>query len=132
MIYLQDLLAATGGSLHGPVFADEFSDFCYDTRLLNPGELFLAVVTDKGDGHDYVLEAARSGAAGVLCQRPFDLHELGVTCLLIDDTRQALVDWARFVLQKHRPDVVGITGSSGKTTTTALTGAMYAAAGRDA
>ena len=66
MIYLQDLLAATGGSLHGPVFADEFSDFCYDTRLLNPGELFLAVVTDKGDGHDYVLEAARSGAFGEL------------------------------------------------------------------
>lgn len=126
MIYLQDLLAATGGSLHGPVFADEFSDFCYDTRLLNPGELFLAVVTDKGDGHDYVLEAARSGAAGVLCQRPFDLHELGVTCLLIDDTRQALVDWARFVLQKHRPHVVGITGSSGKTTTKEMVAAVLA------
>jgi len=126
LIYLQDLLAATGGSLHGPVFADEFSDFCYDTRLLNPGELFLAVVTDKGDGHDYVLEAARSGAAGVLCQRPFDLHELGVTCLLIDDTRQALVDWARFVLQKHRPDVVGITGSSGKTTTKEMVAAVLA------
>ena len=45
MIHLADLLAATGGRVHGPVFADTFADFCYDTRLLNPGELFLAVVT---------------------------------------------------------------------------------------
>lgn len=126
MIYLQDLLAATGGSLHGPVFAEQFSDFCYDTRLLNPGELFLAVVTDKGDGHDYVLEAARGGAAGVLCQRPIDLHELRVTCLVVDDTRQALVDWARYILQKQRPDVVGITGSSGKTTTKEMVAAVLA------
>jgi alanine racemase len=124
LIYLQDLLAATGGSLHGPVFSDEFSDFCYDTRLLNPGELFLAVVTDKGDGHDYVLEAARNGAAGVLCQRPFDLQELGVTCLVVDDTRLALVGWARFVLQKLKPDVLGITGSSGKTTTKEMVAAV--------
>jgi Alr-MurF fusion protein len=126
LIYLQDLLAATGGSLHGPAFADSFSDFCYDTRLLNPGELFLAVVTDKGDGHDYILEAARGGAAGVLCQRAFDLQDLGVTCLVIDDTRQALVDWARFVLHKLQPDVVGITGSSGKTTTKEMVAAVLA------
>ena len=45
---LSDLLAATGGTVHGPVFAEAFTDFCFDTRLLNPGELFLAVVTDKG------------------------------------------------------------------------------------
>lgn len=124
MIHLADLLTATGGRAHGPIFADTFADFCYDTRLLNPGELFLAVVTEKGDGHDYVLEAARHGAAGVVCQRPFDLEPYGVTAIVVDDTRQALVDWARLVLQKLDPDVVGITGSSGKTTTKELTAAV--------
>jgi alanine racemase len=124
LIHLADLLAATGGRVHGPVFADSFADFCYDTRLLNPGELFLAVVTEKGDGHDYVLEACRRGAAGVLCQRPFDLEPYGVTTVVIDDTRLALVNWARFVLQQLGPDVVGITGSSGKTTTKELTAAV--------
>lgn len=131
MIHLDDLLAATGGTVHGPVFADTFGDFCYDTRLLNrsaepgaqPRELFLAVVTDKGDGHDYVLDAARNGAAGVLCQRPFDLERYGVTCVVVDHSRKALLDWARFILRKLRPCVVGITGSSGKTTTKELTGA---------
>jgi alanine racemase len=124
LIHLADLLAATGGMVHGPVFAEAFADFCYDTRLLNPAELFLAVVTDKGDGHDYVLEAAHGGAAGVLCQRPFDLAAYGVTCIVVDDSRSALLDWARYILRKQRPRVVGITGSSGKTTTKELTAAV--------
>ncbi len=126
MIYLADLLAATGGMVHGPVATTTFADFCYDTRTLNPGELFLAVVTDKGDGHDYVLEAARKGAAGVLCQRPFDLEAYGATCIVVDDSRQALLDWARLILRKLAPQVVGITGSSGKTTTKELTAAVLA------
>ena len=124
MIDLDDLLTATGGAVYGPAFASSFADFCYDTRLLNRGELFLAVVTDKGDGHDYVLDAARHGAAGVLCQRPFDLAPFGVTCVVVDDSRQALLDWARFILDKLRPRVVGITGSSGKTTTKEMTAAV--------
>jgi UDP-N-acetylmuramoyl-tripeptide--D-alanyl-D-alanine ligase len=124
MIHLADLLAATGGAVHGPVLAKTFTDFCYDTRLLNPGELFLAVVTDKGDGHDYVLEAARKGAAGVLCQRPFDLESYGVTCVLVCDSSQALLDWGRYILRKLGPRVVGVTGSVGKTTTKELAAAV--------
>jgi alanine racemase len=126
LIHLDDLLTATGGIAHGPVFADAFDDFCYDTRLLHQGELFLAVVTDKGDGHDYVLDAARNGATGVLCQRPYDLAPYGVTCIVVDDSREALLDWARFLLRKLRPRVVGVTGSSGKTTTKELTAAVLA------
>ena len=124
MILLEDLLEATGGQVHGPVAARTFADFCYDTRLLNQGELFLAVVTDRGDGHDYVMDAARDGAAGVLCQRPFDLAAHRVTCVVVEDSRQALVDWARFIMRKLSPRVVGITGSSGKTTTKELAAAV--------
>jgi alanine racemase len=124
LIHLEDLIHATGGRVHGPVVARTYSDFCYDTRLLNEGELFLAVVTDRGDGHDYVLDAARNGAAGVLCQRPFDLAAYGVTCIVVDDSRKALLDWARLILRKLGPDVVGITGSSGKTTTKELVAAV--------
>jgi alanine racemase len=124
LITLDDLLAATSGLVHGPVFAETFTDFCYDTRLLGHGELFLAVVTDKGDGHDYVLDAARRGAAGVLCQRPLDLQPFRITCIVVEDSREALLDWARFILRKLSPHVVGITGSSGKTTAKELTAAV--------
>jgi len=124
MIDLKDLLAATGGIVPRAGVAGTFTDFCYDTRLLNPGELFLAVVTDKGDGHDYIQAAVRGGAAGVLCQRPVDLEPDGVTCIVVDDTRQALLDWARCILRKLHPRVVAITGSSGKTTAKELTAAV--------
>jgi alanine racemase len=126
MIHLSDILDATGGVVHGPVLAVEFTDFCYDTRVLSPGELFLAVVTDKGDGHDYIEDAARRGAAGILCQRPFDTAAYGATCIVVNDTRVALMEWARFILRKLRPRVVGITGSSGKTTTKELVAAVLA------
>jgi len=124
LIRLADLLAATGGTVHGPVFAETFDDFSYDTRALKPGELFLAVVADRGDGHDYVLDAARQGATGVLCQRPFDLAPYQVTCVVVEDSRQALLDWARYILRRFGPRVVGITGSSGKTTTKELAAAI--------
>jgi len=134
LIYLEDLLAATGGTIHGPVFAESFADFCYDSRLLTrgaalgskPRELFLAVVTDKGDGHDYILDAARKGAAAVLCQRPFELESYGVTCVVVEDSRKALLSWARYILRRLHPCVVGITGSSGKTTTKEVTAAVLA------
>jgi alanine racemase len=116
MIHLDDLLQATGGRTHGPVFGREFADFCYDSRMLHPGELFLAVKTETGDGHDYALQACRNGAAGVVAEREFDLSECGATLVVVDNTQQALTDWARFILRKYGTEVIGITGSSGKTT----------------
>ncbi len=124
MIRLDDILAATGARVHGPVFSDTFADFCYDTRLLEPGQLFLAVVTERGDGHDYVERAAALGASGVLCHRPFDLERHKATCVVVEDTRAALLDWSRFALRRLGPWVVGITGSTGKTTTRELTAAV--------
>lgn len=117
MIHLDDWLQATGGRTHGPVFGRAFADFCYDTRLLHPGELFLAVKTETGDGHDYVVEACSNGAAGVVAEREFELSGCGATLIVVDNTQQALTDWARFILQKYGTEVIGITGSSGKTTT---------------
>jgi alanine racemase len=126
VIRLADLIDATSANVYGPVFADSFVDFCYDSRLLSSGELFLAVVTDKGDGHDYISRAAANGAAGVLCQRPYDLEPYGVTCIVVEDSRVALLDWARYILRKLGPTVVGITGSTGKTTTKELTAQVLA------
>ncbi|HOG45392.1 MAG TPA: alanine racemase [Anaerolineae bacterium] len=117
MVELEDLLQATAGLTHGPVYATRFTDFCYDSRQVAPGQLFVAVRTGWADGHDYVPEACRGGAQGVLCDRPVDLAGSPVTCIVVQDTQTALADWARLLLQKHQVEVVGITGSTGKTTT---------------
>jgi alanine racemase len=119
MIYLDDLLQATGGTLHGPAQTKQFSGFAFDSRRLEPGELFLAVKTPTGDGHDFIGHAIRRGAAGVLCEYPQAVSNLEqpVPAIIVPDIQQALSDYTSHILQKYRPRVVGVTGSSGKTTT---------------
>jgi alanine racemase len=117
MIHLNDLLEATAGYLTGPAYAWHFADFCFDSRRVEPGQLFLAVKTAKGDGHDHIIEAIAGGATGVVCQSPPDFDGQPVTCLLVPDTEAALTDWARYILRKTNIPVVGITGSTGKTST---------------
>jgi alanine racemase len=117
MIHLDDLLQATAGHLTGLVYARRFTDFCFDSRRVEPGQLFLAVKTAKGDGHDHIIEAIKGGARGVVCQSPPDFGDQPVTCLVVSDTETALTDWARFIMRKNDIPVIGITGSSGKTST---------------
>jgi len=117
MISLHDFLAATGGKIYGEPCAQTFDDFAFDSRIVEPGQLFLAVVTETGDGHDFIAEARRAGAMGVVCQRPPALLPPGTTCIVVENTQQALLDYARYILAKRAIDVVGITGSLGKTST---------------
>lgn len=117
MIHLSDLLEATGGHLAGSAFARHFTDFAFDSRRIEPGQLFLAVKTAKGDGHDHIEEAIQGGATGIVCQKPPDVDGEPTTCLVVPDTETALTDWARLILRKIRLPIIGITGSTGKTST---------------
>ncbi len=118
MIALHDVIEATGGQIVGQVCAERFADFCYDSRIARPGELFLAVVTDTGDGHDYILDACAHGITGVICQRlPPGERPDNVTWIVVENTQAALLDYARHVLGHGKVKSVGITGSVGKTTT---------------
>ncbi len=117
MIELTDLLQATGGLVHGPTYATRFDGFCYDSRQVTPGALFVALRSGWADGHDYALDACRNGAQGVLCERPVELEEQPLTCIVVQDTLVALADWARLMLRKQQVEVIGVTGSTGKTTT---------------
>ena len=90
----------------------------YDSRSLRPGELFVAVVAER-DGHDFVDDAVRAGAAGVLVSR--EIPECPVPQIVANDTSASLTAlgvWARTALEPRVGGrVVGITGSVGKTTT---------------
>ena len=141
MIDLADLLSATGGRLHGPAHARRFSSFLYDSRLLaQPGDqsgaslgsapIFVAVKSEKGDGHDYILDAIARGASGVLCQQPPVAAAHGVTCVVVADTRAALTAYARHILQRPNLTTVGITGSAGKSTAKELIAAVLGRGGR--
>ncbi len=115
MIYLDDLLAATAGTLATDARATVFAGFAFDSRLVQPGELFVAVKTERGDGHDWIREACQKGATGVLAQQPVEAEGGAVTTILVDDTRLALQQWGRHILRRYGTEVIGVTGSTGKT-----------------
>lgn len=119
MIYLDDLIEATKGQLQNGTPITEFPAFAFDSRSLNAGELFLAVKTTTGDGHDYITAALEQGAAGILCEDQAALPQNGLstTTIVVPDIQKALTDYAAHILKKYEPKVIGVTGSSGKTTT---------------
>jgi UDP-N-acetylmuramyl pentapeptide synthase len=103
--------------------------FAYDSRIVAPGELLGAVVTPTGDGHDYIAEACRAGAAGVLCSRVPPVALPDVTIVQVADTQEALAAYARYILARRRVEVIGVTGSVGKTSTKEAIAAVLAMAG---
>lgn len=84
-----------------------------DTRTLQPGDLYVAIVGERLDGHDYIDKAIEKGACGVVISRKM---ELSVPSLLVDDTTKALGRLALFNRERFKNNVVAVTGSSGKTT----------------
>ena len=91
-----------------------------DSRQAVPGALFAALPGEHADGHDYAAAAVRNGAAAVLAARP--LPAAGAPVIVVADVTLALGLLARAVLRRlPGATVVGITGSSGKTSTKDLT-----------
>ncbi|MDX6221877.1 MAG: UDP-N-acetylmuramoyl-tripeptide--D-alanyl-D-alanine ligase [Frankiales bacterium] len=108
---LDQVAAAVGGVVvDGDGSVTSVTSVTIDSRTAGPGSLFVALAGEHVDGHAY---AASAGAAGVLAARP-----VGVPAVVVPDVTVALGRLAHAVLESL-PDVtvVGITGSSGKTTT---------------
>ena len=120
---LDEIAAITGGRL---VNADPAATVTgpveYDTRALLPGGLFVAFAGEQVDGHDFAAAAVAGGAAGVLGSR--DTGQPGV---VVADPLDALARLARVVVDRLRElTIVGLTGSSGKTTTKDYIGQLLA------
>jgi alanine racemase len=120
MIRFDDLVAAVPGlDVRGPVHAGRYERFCFDSRLVEPGDLFVAVRTPRGDGHDFVADARSRGAAAVLVDDPSSAPE-GCPALLVDDTVVAMEAYGAHVVRAWAPRIVAVTGTVGKTGTKEL------------
>jgi UDP-N-acetylmuramoyl-L-alanyl-D-glutamate--2,6-diaminopimelate ligase len=107
----------------------EISGLAYSSQSVTPGALFFCVPGFRSDGHDFAPDAVQRGAAALVTERRLDL---GVPEIVVDDVRAAMGPAAaRFYGDPTGElDVVGITGTNGKTTTAFLVRHLLEAAGR--
>jgi UDP-N-acetylmuramoyl-tripeptide--D-alanyl-D-alanine ligase len=127
---IDDIVTVTGGSLTASAIearlekatngaTDEgelaFSTVTTDSRNVHAGSLFVALVGEKFDGHDYLGTAKTAGAAAAIVSR--EVANADIAQILVEDTLTALGQIANATRLGFPGPVVGITGSVGKTTT---------------
>jgi UDP-N-acetylmuramoyl-tripeptide--D-alanyl-D-alanine ligase len=104
----------------------EFDSFGIDSRKMKDGGLFFALRGTVSDGHLHVRDAIRNGAAGAIVERGVDAESDAITLIQVQDSLLALQDLAGWVRTKSSTKVIGITGSSGKTSTKEFTAVLLA------
>ena len=110
---VEDVLRATKGKLLSGE-NKEIKGVITDSRKVFGGELFIPFKGERADGHDYIKDVLKKGAAAALSQE--DIKTKG-TLIKVDDTLTALGALAKEYLKMYRIPVVGVTGSVGKTST---------------
>ena len=118
-ITLRDAAQWCGGTVEEKYEDVVFDGAGNDTRILQPGQLFIALQGVR-DGHDYIPAAIAKGAAAVLCSRKVGDYP----AILVKDPRTALGDIAREALKRIGAKVVAVTGSVGKSTTKEMIAAV--------
>jgi UDP-N-acetylmuramoyl-tripeptide--D-alanyl-D-alanine ligase len=115
-----EIAAATGGTASEPF---EVTGVTFDSREVQPGDLFVAMPGTVHDGHRFVDGAFAAGAAGVIVSQP-----VGGPHVLVDETFAALQALGRASRERSKATIFGVTGSVGKTSTKE---ALYAALDRN-
>lgn len=135
MILSEVLKGIEGIELRKGSLETEFAEIKCDSRLVNPGDMFVAIVGFKTDGHLYVESALERGARVVVVQEgKFDIGMIpdSVTVLVAQDTRKVLaLSACNYYGHPSREfKLVGVTGTKGKTTTTYMIKSILEKAGK--
>ncbi len=124
---LTDLVQASGGVLAAAGSRAITAGLTTDSRAVAPGCIFLALCGERFDGNNFAAEASAKGAAAVVVSRLQGEYAPECSVVLVDDTLVALQSIARWWRGQMEPlHVVGLTGSSGKTSTKDMTLAVLA------
>jgi UDP-N-acetylmuramoyl-tripeptide--D-alanyl-D-alanine ligase len=115
---LSSVADTVGGLLSGP--DARVSGVAVDSREVHPGSLFVALRGERVDGHDFLDRAFEAGAAGALVER----DPGGKPAVVVDDTESAMRSLAVDERASMKATVIGITGSTGKTSAKDLTAAV--------
>ena len=108
----------------------EIQGIAHDSRRVKPGWVFVAIFGHQRDGADYVCDALARGAVAVVAERKVPVPK-EVPLFVVPNARRALAALASSFFQRpsRRMQVIGVTGTNGKTTTTYMIRAILEAAG---
>lgn len=118
-INLNDIVKAVDGRLLVEGTQKEFSSVVIDSRKVSRGDIFFAIKGENFDAHSFVENVLEKGAGLVIVHREDEYKSLTgeTSVVLVEDTKKALLDLASFYIGTLDIKVVGITGSTGKTST---------------
>jgi len=105
---------------NAPRGAQPLGNVSTDTRSLREGDIFVALVGERFDAHDFLADAVAAGARALVVSRAAPIGGLDVPTYLVDDTLVALGDLARFRRLTWGGPVIAVAGSNGKTSTKEL------------
>lgn len=133
---IAEIVEAVSGEFAAAPFDAEAEAFglTWDSREADAGCVYVALPGERVDGHAFVAAAIRSGAVCALVAHEPDIDALdaardaGAAIVKVADTQEALVDLARFWRSRLSGRLIGLTGSSGKTTTKNLVRDVLSAA----
>lgn len=126
---LEELLSIPGSKLTGPTPESRTFTVATDTRNLPPGSVYIALRGERFDGHAFVRNAFNSGVELCVAQEDYLEKQLrrddSKSIIKVDDTLSFYQELARFARRRQKAWVLGITGSSGKTTTKEMCAAVF-------
>ncbi len=116
---IEELNKALNGALIQKGVTSLFSGISTDTRTIKKGDVFIALLGENFDGHEFIDNAINKGAAGIIISNKNCLHKVPkqISIFYVNDTKVALENCAYFHRNRFLIPVIGVTGSNGKTTT---------------
>jgi len=119
MFTTEEILKATKAKLKGSKKSLVFKGISQNSKTIHPGEIFVAIVGQRLDGHQFLADVFARGIQGALVQKGHYVPQEFPEALFFEvpDTTVALGDLAHFYRKQFQIPILGITGSNGKTTT---------------
>lgn len=112
---VKEIIEATNGKLLSGNLEEDIKGFTQDTRKIQKGDMYIPIIGERVDGHNYIEQAFERGASSIITAKEVNYPNKNV--ILVEDTLQALTDMAIYLREHRQVKVVGITGSVGKTST---------------
>lgn len=124
-ITFEELLGAIQGTVLVEGVNKEFNELSIDTRTIKEGNVFLAIKGESFNGNKYIKQAFQNGATiAIVDEFDFSKEDIDGTVIKVENGEKALQDLAHFYRMKLGIKVVGVTGSTGKTSTKDLIAAV--------